>query len=169
MASQEKVIAYGTTFRTYFLGMSTTLRVVSPVNSPSPQVDVVIHYRKDGYDRSVSLEGAFFENLLAMLASIRQHTELLTGAEFGFLASLTVDHQAILFGEVGPAQVKVFRKKGVLSGTRDVVQVIIGDLEIESELNDEFFGKIEHLRSVIEQAKRKIADKISAYISSKKV
>jgi len=169
MSNQEKVIGYGTTFTTYFLGMETTLRVVSPINIPVPEVDVAIHYKVDNYRKSATLEGAFFENLLRILASIRQHTDLLAGAEFGFLTSFTNDHQAILFSEVGPAQVKVWRKKGVLSGAKDVAQVVIGDLRIERDLNDHFFQEIETLQSAVDQAKSKIADKIGAYVSSKKV
>jgi len=159
-------IGYGTTFTTSFLGLSTTLRVVSPVNVPAPRVNVVISFTKDNSARSVSLSGDFFESLLAILASIRKHTDLLAGAEFGFLAS--GDHQAILFSEVGTAQVKVLRKKGVL-GAKDIAQVSIDELNIERELNDEFFSKILGLQSTIEQVKRKIADKIRAYNAHRKV
>ena len=169
MPDEETVIGYGTAFTTSFLGMSTTLRVVSPINTPAPEVSVEIHYTVDKKDKSVSVEGAFFENLLDILASIRQHTDLLTGAEFGFLASITNDHQAILFSKVGSAQVSVWRKRGVLSGGKDVAQVIIGNLQIQHDLNDDFFQRIEKLRSTIDQVKKRIADKMGAYIASKRM
>jgi len=119
---------------------------------------VVIDYAKDG-SRKVSLEGSFFEDLLAILASIRQHADLLSGAEFGFLASFTNDHQAILFSKVGPATVKVFRRKGFLSGKKDIVTVTIDNLEITEGLDDMFFNEIEKLQSAIAQSKRKVAEK----------
>jgi len=165
MSATKPVIGYGTSFTTYFLGMDTTLRVVSPIDAPAPTVNVVIHFFAQGTRQSVSLKGEFFEDLLAILASIREHTDLLAGAEFGFLGS--TDHQAILFSEVGVAQVKVLRKKGVF-GTKDVAQVIIDDLNIERDLNDEFFQSIQSLRSTIERVKSKISDKISGYIAQHK-
>lgn len=164
MSTEEPTIGYGTSFTTYFLYKEITLRVVSPINVPAPTVNVVICYSVQNTRRSISLKGEFFEDLLNILASIREHTELLAGAEFGFLGSS--DHQAILFSEVGPAQVKVLRKKGVF-GVKDVAQVTIDDLNIEDDLNDEFFQRIEHLRSTIEKVKQKIADKISGYIAHK--
>jgi len=167
-AAYDNVIGYGTTFTTSFLGMTTRLRVVSSINIPSPNVDVVIYYQSQGVNHSVSIQGSFFENLLAVLVSIRQHTDLLAGAEFGFLTSFTNDHQAILFSQVGSAEVKVFRKKGALSGAKDMVQINIEGLQIERELNDDFFEKIEKLQATIEQAKRKIADKIKAYSPTKR-
>jgi len=48
---EQRVIDYGTTFFvTSFLGMSTTLTVVSPISEPEPKVVVVIDhtYVKDG-------------------------------------------------------------------------------------------------------------------------
>jgi hypothetical protein len=35
---EQRVIGYGTTFVTRFLGMSTTLTVVSPISEPEPKV-----------------------------------------------------------------------------------------------------------------------------------
>ena len=170
---EQRVIGYGTTFVTRFLGMSTTLTVVSPISKPEPEVVVVIEHTYAKGDSikvsKVSLEGSFFEDLLVILASIRKHADLLSGAEFGFLASFTNDHQAILFSKVGPATVKVLRKKGFLSGKKDIVTITIDDMEITEELSDMFFKEIEKLQSAIAQSKRKVAEKISAYIGNKEL
>jgi len=135
-------------------------------SEPEPEVVVVIEhtYAKDGSVKvsKVSLEGSFFEDLLAILASIRQHADLLSGAEFSFLASF-------LFSKVGPATVKVLRKKGFLSGKKDIVTITIDDMEITEELSDMFFKEIEKLQSAIAQSKRKVAEKISAYIGNKEL
>lgn len=165
--SEQSVIGYGTSFTTFFLGHTTELQVVSPINIAAPKIRVEIHYSQGDMKKDIAIEGDFFEELLRMLANIKQHTDLLAGAEFGFLASLTRDHQAILFAEVGPAIIKVFRKKGVLSGAKDIARISFGIVTIERELNEEFFREIEKLISTIEQVKQKIADKINAYLKTK--
>jgi len=65
--------------------------------------------------------------------------------------------------------VKVLRKKGFLSGKKDTVTITIDDMEITEELSDMFFKEIEKLQSAIAQSKRKVAEKISAYIGNKEL
>lgn len=157
-------IGYGTSFTATFLGTPVTIRVVSPISTPEPVVDVELGFRVGEEARSISVSGEFFEILLDVLQQTKAHTKILEGAEFGFLASLTTDHSAVLFTDLDEATVIVHRQKKMIGKARDIATVTFSNgLSLERQLDDAFFNEISKLQSTINQAKEKVASRISEY------
>lgn len=160
---EQPVIGYGTTFSTFFFGASADMRVISPVNHPLPKVDVTLSVGEKAEQQSVEVEGAFFENLLSLLNSIKEHTDLLSGSESSFFK----DASAILFSDLPPAKVMVTRAKKTFGGIKDEVFITIGELSLKRELNDAFFQEVVKLQKAIQQAKQVVSSRIESYLSNK--